>query len=224
MKKPVVYTELAYVAALLILALGTALIESGGFGISMVAAPAYVLFLKVSSLFPGFSFGTAEYLMEALVLSLMMVLVRRCKVSYFLSFATAVVYGFLLDGTMALVRLLPMDLLPGKIIGYVIGMLLCSAAISLLFRAYFPPAAYEMFVKEVADKWKLPLSVLKTVYDCSSLALAVVMSLLFFGRLDGIGIGTVICAFVNGTLIRMFGAFFEKIFLFRDRFALRNKF
>lgn len=224
MKKPVVYTELAYVAALLILALGTALIESGGFGISMVAAPAYVLFLKVSSLFPGFSFGTAEYLMEALVLSLMMVLVRRCKVSYFLSFATAVVYGFLLDGTMALVRLLPMDLLPGKIIGYVIGMLLCSAAISLLFRAYFPPAAYEMFVKEVADKWKLPLSVLKTVYDCSSLALAVVMSLLFFGRLDGIGIGTVICAFVNGTLIRMFGAFFEKIFLFRDCFALRNKF
>ena len=61
MKKRLFYTEAAYAVGTLLLALGTALTAYGGFGISMVVAPAYLLHLKLVQLLPFFSFGVAEY-------------------------------------------------------------------------------------------------------------------------------------------------------------------
>lgn len=42
------YTEAAYFIGLVTLALGTALMERADFGMSMVVAPAYLVYLKVS--------------------------------------------------------------------------------------------------------------------------------------------------------------------------------
>ena len=216
MKKHVFYTEAAYFLGLCLLALGTALMALGDFGISMVTAPAYVLYLKISQLLPFFSFGMAEYILEVLVLLGMMLTVRQIKARYFLCLVTAAVFGLLLDGAMALTGLLPVCGIWGKLILYVLGFLLCACAISLILRAYLPPAAYELFVKEIAAKKGISFPVVKTVYDCCSLLVAVVLSLLFFGTLRGIGIGTVIGAFLNDLCIRMFTAVFDKLFVFHD--------
>ena len=224
MKKSTFYTEMSFVAGLMLLALSTAFMAYGGFGISMVAAPAYVIHLKLSQTIPFFTFGTTGYLVEALLLLVMMIIIRRARALYLLSFATAVLYGLLLDGFSLLTGLLPENILVLQIILYAAGALLCSAAISLMLIAYFPPATHEMFVKEVSAFLKIPFSRLKTVYDCSALTLSIVLSLLFFGTLRGIGIGTVICAFVNGLLIRRFTGLIQKLFVFRDAFALRNFF
>ena len=76
----------------------------------------------------------------------------------------------------------------------------------------------------MAAKLKKPASTVKTVYDFSSLMISVVLSLLFFGTLRGIGIGTVVCAFIYGILIRLFTRLYNKLFVFQDRFPLRNYF
>lgn len=224
MKKTTFYTEAAYAVGLLLLACGTALMAYGGFGISMVAAPGYVIYLKLSPMLPFFSFGTVGYLVEALVLAVMMLLIRKSRFSYLLSFVTAVLYGLCLDGVSLLTGLLPADTLALQIPLYITGTLLCSAAISLLLIGYFPPAAHEMFVKEFCSHFRLPVSTVKTVYDCTFLALAIGLSFLFFGHIRGIGIGTVVCAFVNGLLIRMFTGLWKKAFTFRDGLSLRSKF
>ena len=223
-KKRTLYTEAAYGLGLLLLACGTALTAYGGYGISMVAAPGYVLHLKLIPLHPFFSFGTVGYLVEALILLFMMLLIRKARFTYLLSFVTAVLYGLALDGFSPLTGLLPAHSLALQIPLYIAGALLCSAAISLLLLAYFPPAAHEMFVKEVSRSFRFPLTLLKTIYDCSFLAIAIGLSLLFFGTLRGIGIGTVVCAFLNGLLIRMFTGLWKKIFIFRDKFPLRPRF
>lgn len=219
MKKSVIYTEVAYVLGLLILAVGTALTEYGDLGISMVVAPAYLVHLKL-----GISFGTAEYLLQALILLVMMLVLRKVRLSYLFSFVTAILYGLFLDGTMLFTALLPENDLALRIVLYILGVLIGSAAISLLFSTYFPPAAYEMFVKQIAIKFHKPISVVKTVYDCSSLVVSVGLSFLFFGQLRGIGVATVICAFVNGWLIKLFTDFFSKRFQFKDKFPLRQRF
>ena len=84
MKKRVFYTELAYLLGLIILAFGTAFMEYADFGVSMVVAPAYILHLKISEFLPFFSFGMAEYALQAVILLLMMALLRKAKISYFL--------------------------------------------------------------------------------------------------------------------------------------------
>ena len=55
------YTEAAYAICLAALALGTALMERADFGMSMVVAPAYLIYLKVSGYISWFTFGMAEY-------------------------------------------------------------------------------------------------------------------------------------------------------------------
>ena len=64
----VFYTELAYLLGILTLTLGTALMERANFGMSMVVAPAYILHLKLSQIFPWYSFGVSEYVLQAVVL------------------------------------------------------------------------------------------------------------------------------------------------------------
>ena len=84
MKKSTFYTEAAYLFGLVLLALGTALMERSDFGVSMVVAPAYILHLKVSEFLPFFSFGMAEYTLQAALLVVMMIILRRVRLSYFL--------------------------------------------------------------------------------------------------------------------------------------------
>ncbi len=224
MKKRIFYTETAYFLGLALLALGTALTEFGGWGISMVVAPAYILHLKLSQTLPFFSFGMAEYILQAAVLLLMMLLLRKIRVHYFLSIAAAVLYGVLLDLFMGLIGLIPTADAAARLLAYMAGVGLCAAGIAMLFHAYLPPEAYELFVKELSAKLGIQLHTFKTIYDCASLVIAAAMSLIFFGQLRGIGIGTVVCAALNGLLIRAFSQVFEKLFTFQDRFSLRPTF
>lgn len=223
MKKPVFYTEAAFAVGLVLLAFGTALTAYGDFGISMVVAPAYILHLKVSEFLPFFSFGMAEYVLQAAVLLLMTLLLRKFRVVWLLSFVTAVLYGLILDASMLLMTLLP-DIFALRLAIYILGALICDVGISLLFRTYLPPEVYELFIKNLAKKFEKPIPTIKTVYDCVSMAIAIAMSLLFFGAFRGIGIGSVICALVNGVLIRAFTKVFDRIFEFSDRFSLRERF
>ncbi len=224
MKRNVFYTEAAFVLGLLLLAFGTAMTAFGGFGMSAVVAPAYVVHLKLSQYWSVFSFGVAEYALQAVVLALMLLLLRKVRLHYFLSILTAVVYGFMLDGSMAVLGLIPLEHWGFRLGMYILGDVVCTLGISLLLRSYLPPEVYELLVKEVAETWNKPVSRVKTVYDCASLVLAVALSFAFFGRLQGIGVGTLVCALVNGFLIRMFGLLWDKWFDFRDIPHLRKKF
>ena len=217
MKKMKFYTEAAYLFAWILLAFGTAMQSHGGFGMSTIVTPAYVAYSYISQFAPFYTFGTAEYVMQITVLIATMLIVRRVKVSYLLSLPVAIIYGFILDGAVAVVSLLP-TVLVARIVIYIIGMLLCCAGVALLFGCYLPIASHELIVKEVAAKFDFPIHKVKITYDVGCLALAVIASLLLFGRLVGIGGGTVIGAFAYGPIIRLFQHVYDKIFVFEDRF------
>lgn len=226
MNKKTFYTELAYVFGILFLALGTALMERADFGLSMVVAPAYIIHLKMSEYLPFFSFGMAEYSLQAVIIVIMMIVLRKCKLSYFFSFVTAVIYGFSLDGIMNTVAFLPGEGIAIRLGLYVTGMLDCAAGVSLLFHTYISPEAYELFVKEVSQKLNADINICKTVYDCTSCVAAILLSFLFFGfgHFEGIKLGTVFGALVNGMMIGLWTRFWEKNWSFKDRFALRKYF
>lgn len=223
-KKKVLFTEAAYILGIMILALGTAFMERADFGLSMVVAPAYLLHLKVSQYIPMFSFGMAEYTVQAVLIVILSFSLRRFKPIYLLSFVTAVIYGLNLDIAMLLVGTLPMAGLRGRIICYLVGMLFCVAGVSLLFHTYIPPEAYELFVKEISVKSKRNINMVKTVYDCCSCLAAIILSFVFFGfwHFEGVKFGTVICALVNGFLIGKCSKMMESIFDFKDAFNLRK--
>lgn len=220
------YTELAYVVGIVLLALGTALMERADFGVSMVVAPAYLLHLKLSQSLPFFTFGMAEYGLQAVLLIAMMLVLRSFKIGYLFSFVTAVFYGFTLDGCMWLVGLAPFVGIAWRIVCYVLGMLLCSLGVSCLFHTYLPPEAYELFVKEISARFGTDIHKTKTVYDCVSCLIGVLLSFLFFGlwRFEGVKWGTIACALINGWLIGRCSRLYERFFVFQDAFPAWRKF
>ena len=218
------YTEAAYVIGIIALALGTALMEKADFGMSMVVAPAYLVYLKVSEYLDWFTFGMAEYCFQALLLVMLSLVLRRFRKQYLFSFVTAFFYGNVLDLMMKALGMVQGNDELQRAVYYCTGLIICAAGVSLLFNTYIPPEAYELFVKEISSKYGFDISKTKTAYDCCSCLLAVVMSFLFigFGRFEGVKLGTVLCALVNGWTIGQCSRWFERHFVFTDAFAFRK--
>lgn len=226
MKKRTFYTEAAYALGIVFLAIGTAMMEKADFGMSMVVAPAYLLHLKISETFAFFSFGMAEYMFQALLILALAAIRRTAKKAYLFSFCTAVIYGFTLDAAIALVAQIPGGGMAARGIFYMAGMVLCSVGVACLFETYISPEAYELFVKEIAGVTGRPITRVKTAYDCTSCAIAVALSFAFFGfgRFEGVKLGTVLCALVNGWLIGRISAWMKARYEFKDGLKLRRYF
>ncbi|MBR2281861.1 MAG: hypothetical protein IJ863_04485 [Spirochaetales bacterium] len=224
--KKTFYSELAYFLGLVSIALGAAFMEKADFGMSMIVAPAYLIFRKMSSIYSFFTFGMAEYTLQGALLILMIIVVRRFKVSYLFSFVTAVIYGFILDGCMLLVGGIQNPGMALRIVLYIAGLLAGSVGVSLVFHTYIAPEVYELFVKEISAKTGRDINRVKTVYDVCSCLLGVVLSFSFFGLwvFEGVKWGTIVCAIINGSLIGLCTKLFERFFEFRDGLKLRRYF
>lgn len=226
MKKRIFYTEISYVLGLVIMAFGAAFTEKANLGMSMVVAPTYILHLKISEFLPWFSFGVAEYCVQGFLVLLTVIILRRFRLFYLFSFITALLYGTLLDGAMWVIADLPCEILPLRILWFAVGTLCCALAVSLFFHTYLSPEAYELIVKEISKKFSLNINKTKTAYDCINTALSVILSFAFFGfgTFKGVGIGTIICAIINGFLIGRISAFLERRFTFKNKFTKIEKY
>lgn len=226
MKKPVMHRETAYVLAMLILSMGTAMMERANFGISMIVAPSYLLHLKISQTLPWFSFGVAEYCMQTVVLAMLMLGMRRVKLAYFFAFISAMLSGLLLDMCMAILSLIPFEGTVARLVYYLLGLYLGPLGVGLIIHSYVTPGAYESFVKELAPKFGIELGKFKTGYDLCSLLIGVILSFAFFGfgKFVGIRLGTVFCALVNGTLVAFNSRLVDKYFDFEDALPKLGKF
>lgn len=225
-RKKVLFSECAYVLGIIILSAGTALMKKADFGMSMVVAPAYLIYLKISQYWDWFTFGMAEYCLQAVLLLITSLLLRKFKLTYLFSFGTALFYGVVLDFFVRLAGFLPDTTIAGRIGFYCAGILFCATGVSLLFHTYIAPEAYELLVKEIAARFQKEIHIVKTFYDCSSCVVSVALSFIFFGigHFEGVKLGTIICALINGWLIGKISSAIEKHFVCKDALKLRSLF
>ena len=214
-------SELAYLLGLLLMSLAVSMTAAADFGVSMIVAPAYLVSLKVSFL----TFGQAEYILQGILFVLFCILMRRVRPIYFVSFFTCLLYGLILDGWRAIVPLLNPNItvpgsmsLPLRIFLLVAGMVITSFAVALFFHVYLYPQVYDFFVKGLTVRYQLNVTVFKTAFDFSCLALSVLLSRLLFHAWVGIGIGTVVMTLCNGVLIGLFDKFFKRFCAFEPLF------
>lgn len=216
--------EAAYVAGIVLLAFGTALMTVADLGLSMVVAPAYLLHLKLAEFWPAITFGRAEYIVQVLLLLGLCAALRKFRPYFLFSFFSAIFYGAILD--LFLLIPFPSLALPGRIAFFVIGALLCALGVSFVLHTYLAPEVYELVVKEVSAARNLPSSRVKTITDCSYLTIAVVMSFTFFGfgHFQGIGIGTIPYALCAGTIVGLYNRALDHCFVFKTLFPSLEKF
>lgn len=218
MKKRIFYRELAYILAIISLGFGVALAAKAGFGVSMIAAPAYTAHLKLLEFTDTVTLGTIEYFLQGVVIIILAIFVRKFKISYVLSFITAFFSGLAIDFAVFAVSAIPSESFAIRIILFCASLLCCAFGVSCFFHTYIAPAAHELFVKEFALRFKKDIHKTKSAYDIILCVISIILNLVFFGGFVGIGAGTVVTALVNGLLIAKITKILEKHFEFKTAF------
>ena len=85
-----------------------------------------------------------------------------------------------------------------------------SLFVALFFHTYLYPQVYDFFVREISKRYNKNRTKLKIAFDTGCLVTATVLSLLFFGKLVGVGVGTLVMTLVNGRLIGFFDKQLDK--------------
>ena len=193
--------------------LGVALSARAGFGVSMIEAPVYVTYLRLSQSFPKFTFGMAEYLVQALVLILLCVLIKKFKAGYLLSFGTAVLFGVILDAWRNVIGVGVYENTGIRILACVASIVIVSFSIACFFRTDLPPEVWEVFVKEYSVNKNKKITRVKWIYDISSLTAGILLMLILLRRWEwtAVGAGTIATTIVNAPLIGLLGKLIDKV-------------
>lgn len=207
--------EIGWVLGILLCTLGIALCTKASFGLSMIAAPAYIIHVKLSEVFSWYTQGTSEYIFQIALIVITFLITFKFKIKYVLSFATAILSGFALDFWLFLLGGNgTYELLSSRIIAFIIGECLSSLAIAFFFRTTLPVQGYELLVSEIAEKFHFNVDKVKMVNDICYFVISILLALFLNHSLQGIGIGTVIITLVNAPIIAFFGKILDKLFSF----------
>lgn len=211
--------EPAWLIGTVLCAFGVVLCTKADFGLSMMAAPPYIIHVALSKYLPWYTQGTSEYIFQALLLGILCVLVKKFRWKYLLSFLTAVFYGVVIDlwlwvfgGSAAFASF------PGRVAGFICGELTISLSVAFVFRTYLPPQIAECLVVEVAKHYGRDVNRIKQINDMACLALSLILALTLTRGFTGIGVGTVVIVLVNAPLIRQWGKLLDRLFDFAPLF------
>ena len=200
--------EASWIIGNILSAIGNCLVAKSAFGLSAIIAPAFILNRKIGFL----SVGICEYIIQGILLTLCCIIIGKFKGKFIATICNILFYGACFDIVNSALAFIQPEGIASRIIFAVVGTLITGFAIALMLRTYIPPAAYEIFVKEIAEAKKIDMAKMKLVFDASMLALTVILmfTLLKGFFVDIIGPLTVIAAFLNSVLIGFFGKILDK--------------
>lgn len=224
--------ELLWLLGVIFVALGVAICSKADLGVSMIAAPAFVVAEALAPLWQGFSVGVTEYLVQGLLLLLLIVLVRRFNLRYVLTFAVAVIYGYTLNFFLFLLGGVSFDTVALRWLMLLVGDVCVAFGVACFFRTYLPLQVFELFVAEVSDRFHIPLHKVKSRFDLCLLALSLILAFTLFGDVGqfdwstigyrsfhSIGAGTLVTTAINAPLIRLMGILLDRVFSPAPRFS-----
>lgn len=231
LKKREKSAELLWVLGTVFVALGVSICSKANLGVSMVAAPAFVVSEALAGLWSGFSVGVTEYIIQGLLLVVMCLVVRNFNLKYLLAFAVSVIYGYTLNLFIWLLGPLSFGAVWLRWVMLIVGDLITAFGVACFFRTYMPLQVYELFVAEIAGKFKISIAKIKSGFDISLLIVSVLLAFALFGdagefnwqeigykSFHSIGLGTILTTAINTPFITFMGRIIDKFFGSKPKF------
>lgn len=190
MKKIRINGEAALIFALMILAFGMVFTIKANLGMTVVQAPVYVL----SEALTFISIGVWNFIIQSMLFIVMLLIVKRFKISYIFSFIAGFVYGGMLDLFVYLLKDVSADGLVARILFYIIGFTTAVTAVALFFTCKAPLMPYDIFIREITEAKKIKFMKFKWIFDIVCVLTALTLSLTLTKGIIGVGVGTLIFA------------------------------
>lgn len=237
MKKIKRSSELLWLLGIIFVAFGVMICSKANLGVSMVAAPAFVISEWLSHFHPFFTVGVTEYLIQGIILIVLCLVLRRFNWRYLLAFAVAVIYGYTLDLFMFLFSGVAFEPIWLRWVMLIVGDLFTGIGVACFFRTYMPLQVYELFVSELSSGFKIDIKKVKQIFDYSLLVISVTLALVLFldvadfnwlsigyNCFHSIGLGTIVTTIINAPIINGMGKIVDLLFEPTALFpALENK-
>ena len=202
---PVIRGELALLLVVVINSLGVVLMLYSGSGISAISSVPYAF----SDVFNKISLGTWTYIFQGLLVLSLMIMRKKFVAHYLFSFVVGFAFSEMLDVHELWLNILPTGL-PERAVYFIVSYLILSFGIALSNRCGLPIIPTDLFPRELADITKVKYSKIKIGFDVTCLAVTALMTGIFLGHLDGLGIGTIMAAFTMGKAVGMMGNWMDR--------------
>lgn len=236
MKKLQKTSELLWVFGIVFVALGVTICSKADLGVSMVAAPAFIIYDAISPLWGGFSVGMTEYIIQGLMLILLCFIVKKFNWRYLIAFLVAVIYGYTLNLFLWIFNDVTFNEVWLRYLMLIVGDIVTAFGVACFFKTYMPLQVYELFVAEIARVFKIDIGKVKSVFDKSLLALSIILALtlfndvttfdwstIYYKSFHNIGLGTIITTIINSPLINACSKLLDRFFEYSPRFPKLEK-
>lgn len=195
---------LYFVLGVVINSFAIAFITKGNMGTSQISSVPYVFSLK----YP-LSFGTATFIFNLLFIIMQVALLRHnFRPVQLLQVAVNLVFSLMIDVSMNLLGFLNPTALWERLLCVAIGcIILAFGCIILAFGIVVEVSPNvlmvpgEGVVHALSTVIKMKLGTTKIIFDVTLIAIATVLSFVFFGGLCGVGVGTIVSALCVGPII-----------------------
>lgn len=237
MKKLQKSSELLWLFGNIFVALGVTICSKADLGVSMIAAPAFVVCDAVAPIWSGISVGMAEYIIQGILLILLCIIVRRFDWRYLLAFGVAVIYGYTLNLFLWVFKGVVFSQIWLRWIMLIVGDIITALGVACFFRTYLPLQVYELFVSEISLRLHFNINKTKSVFDISLLVISIVLAISLFGDIStfdwsgigyksfhSIGLGTLVTALINSPIIATMGKLLDALFDNSPRFTKMAKY
>ena len=208
--------ELNWLLGALLVSLGVAICNRADLGVSMIAAPAFIIHDALLQVTDVLSIGVIEYLVQGFIILLTCLIVKRFNWRYLLSFLTAVIYGYFIDMWMLIVGTDPFEELWMRWIMLIVGDVVTAVGVAFFVRTYLPVEAYELCVHEIVRVHKFNFHKVKWIFDFSCLGVSIILAFSLFGDVTTfdwstiythsfhhIGLGTIVTTIISAPIIRL---------------------
>lgn len=237
MKKINRSAELLWLLGIVFVALGVCICSKADLGVSMIAAPAFIISEALSPLSGIFSVGVTEYIIQGALLVALCVIIRKFNWRFLLAFLVGIIYGYTLDLFLLIFSNVNFEQTWLRWVMLLVGDSIISFGVACFFRTYLPLQVYELFVSKFSEVFKLNINKVKWIFDLSLLAVSIILALSVFGDLGdfqlsefthssfhSIGLGTFVTTLINSPIIAFFGKVVDKLFSPTAMFPKLEKF
>lgn len=191
-----------FIVSLWFSALGVAITKCGSLGVSCISSVPNVMSLRFTAL----TIGGWTFVWNTLLVVCQIALLRKnFQKIQLLQIPLSFLFGWFTDIAMLLAVRIPVNNYPMQLVMVVAGVAILAFGITLGVIANVVLNAGEGIVKALADVSGKEFGFVKVRFDVVCVILAVIISLLTFGgKLTGVREGTLIAAFLNGTLVKRY--------------------
>ncbi len=198
-----------YLVGLVLIAFGVNIAINSNLGVSPVNSIPLVL----NKQFPFFTMGTWATLVYCVfVLVQFVLLLKEFKWYYLFQFLVSTVFGWLIDGTAVLAKVC----FPGldnyfiRVLYILISLVMIALGVMLYLEGNIMSMPAEGVALALSKRTKWAVSTCKIIFDASVTLIAIVLSFVFFGELNGVREGTIIIALGVGFVMKPISKWLKK--------------